>query len=56
MSTTNLVRTIKTDDGEINLYRDSDGYHAERWSESRQYIDAQSGDCETAEEAIDRVS
>lgn len=50
-----VINTIATDDGEINVYRDADGYHAERWSESRRMIVSQSGDCETAAEAIERV-
>lgn len=51
-----IVNEIETADGEIVVYQDADGYHAERWSESRQAIVAQSGDCETAEEAVERVS
>lgn len=50
-----IVREIATDDGEIVVYHDADGYHAERWSESRQMIVGQSGDCETEAEAIERV-
>jgi hypothetical protein len=53
---TKLVETVKTPTGEINVYRDSDGYHAERWDEADQWIDAQSGDCRTKAEAIERVS
>lgn len=51
-----IVRTVKTYDGEITVYRDADGFHAEKWSESRQMIVAQSGDQPTEQEAIDRVS
>ena len=53
---TKLVETIKTATGEIAVYRDSDGYHAERWDDEDQCIDAQSGDCRTKAEAIERVS
>jgi hypothetical protein len=55
MSST-LVKTIKTEDGEINVYQDADGYHAERWSESRQMITAQSGDWDAMQDAIDAVN
>lgn len=51
-----LVETIKIEGGEINVYQDADGYHAERWSEANQWIAAQSGDRDTAEEAIEAVS
>lgn len=53
---TKLVERIGTETGEIAVYRDRDGYHAERWSDEDQCIDAQSGDCQTKAEAIDRVS
>ena len=56
MKPSKLIRTIPHPQGEINVYRDSDGFHAERWNEGRQYIDRQSGDCRTAKEAIEIVS
>ena len=47
-----LIETIKTDTGEIAVYQDDDGYHAERWDERQQLIVAQSGDWDTKAEAI----
>ncbi len=50
-----LIQTINTERGEINVYRDADGYHAEVWDDARQLIIAQSGDCATAKAAIATV-
>ncbi len=54
--TTTIVKEIKIDGGEIVVYKDADGFHAERWSDTSQAIVRQSGDCKTQAEAIDRVS
>ena len=51
-----LIETIKTDTGEIAVYQDDDGYHAERWDERQQLIVAQSGDWDTKAEAIAAAS
>lgn len=51
--TTELIERIQIEGGEIAVYRDAEGYHAERWSDRRQMIVRQSGDHKTAKAAIE---
>ena len=47
-----LIRTITVDNGEINVYKDEDGFHAEKWDEKQQLIVGQSPDCDSEEQAL----
>ena len=50
------VKSIRLIGGdEVNVYKDSDGYHAEYWSEKDQYIARQSGDHRTMRSAMDCI-
>lgn len=51
-----LLKRIDVPTGEIAVYQDGDGYHAELWDEAKQMVTAQSGDCETEGEAITAVA
>jgi hypothetical protein len=51
-----LIDTIKTPHGEVSIYQDGCGYHAERWDDRKQAITEQSGDWPTKIEALAAVS
>ena len=51
-----LIRTILIPTGEVNVYQDCDGYHAERWNEKSQLVVEQSDDYPTEAEAIESVT
>lgn len=51
-----LTRTIKSNTGEINVYQDGDGFHAERWDDRKQMIVAQSGDHATEIDALGAIN
>lgn len=51
-----LIETIKANSGEVSIYQDADGYHAERWDDRKQMITEQSGDWPTKIEALQAIT